>query len=60
VLWGSGSFREARALLGPPHAEPAELVREIQAELLDVSGWSFVLYQRLEDVRVALEQQRAA
>jgi len=33
---------------------PAELVREIQAELLDVCGWSFILYQRLDAVLAAL------
>jgi hypothetical protein len=34
--------------------DPVALVREVQAELLDVCGWSFVLFQRLEDVQAAL------
>lgn len=35
-------------------AEPAELIREVQAELLDVCGWSFVLWTRLEAMRADL------
>jgi|GEM_PF-5068185 len=35
--------------------EPAALIREVQEELEDVCGWSFVLWNRLEQVKRALE-----
>lgn len=34
---------------------PMELLGEIQAELLDVCGWSFVLWHRVESLREALK-----
>jgi len=37
-------------------ADPAELVRQIEEELLDVCGWSFVLVVRLRRLRAAAEQ----
>ena len=33
---------------------PAELVAELQQEALDLAGWGFVLWQRLEAMRAAL------
>ena len=35
--------------------EPLELVREIEEELLDVSGWAFILWSRIHDLRAAVE-----
>ncbi|HEX9621809.1 MAG TPA: hypothetical protein VF989_16805 [Polyangiaceae bacterium] len=35
-------------------AEPAVLVAELQAEALDLAGWGFVLFRRLERMRAAL------
>jgi len=34
--------------------EPLELVREIQQECLDITGWGFVLYCRLSAIEAAL------
>ena len=34
--------------------DPATLLDEIQAEILDISGWSFVLYRRIEAMKEAL------
>jgi len=34
---------------------PVDLAAEIQDELIDICGWSFVLWSRLETMRVALE-----
>jgi hypothetical protein len=34
--------------------DPAKLLAEVQAELLDVAGWAFVLWVRLERIREAL------
>lgn len=36
-------------------ADPRRLLQELQQELLDVSGWGFILWQRLERVRQCLE-----
>jgi len=36
-------------------ADPQQLLRELQQELLDVSGWGFILWRRLERVRQCLE-----
>jgi len=36
-------------------ADPRQLLRELQQELLDVSGWGFILWRRLERVRQCLE-----
>jgi len=33
--------------------EPAELLGELQQEALDLAGWGFVLFQRLEAARIA-------
>lgn len=43
-------------------ADPATLLTEIQAELEDVAGWSFVLWCRLQRLKKALRaaQERAA
>lgn len=38
---------------------PADLVREVQAELLDVCGWSYILFQRLEAIRIVFESADA-
>lgn len=35
---------------------PAELVGEIEQELLDVCGWAFVLHERLQRLRAKLSQ----
>jgi hypothetical protein len=35
-------------------AEPAVLVAELQAEALDLAGWGFILWTRLEAMRAAL------
>lgn len=40
--------------------EPAELVGEVQAELLDVCGWAYVLWVRLEAMRTALAPKAPA
>lgn len=37
--------------------DPAELVAEVQQELLDVCGWAYVLWIRLEAVRQALQMR---
>jgi hypothetical protein len=34
---------------------PLALITEIQEELLDVAGWGFILWTRLEGIRKALE-----
>lgn len=34
---------------------PAELVAELQAEALDLAGWGFILWCRLQRMREALE-----
>lgn len=39
-------------------ADPAALLAELQQEALDLAGWGFVLFQRLEAAQNAL--QRAA
>ena len=36
-------------------AEPLQLIREVQEELEDVCGWSFVLWHRLEAAKRALQ-----
>lgn len=36
--------------------QPLELMDEIQEELLDICGWSFVLFTRLQKVRDALQE----
>ena len=35
-------------------ADPADLLSEIEQELLDVCGWSFLLWTRLQKVRAAM------
>jgi hypothetical protein len=35
-------------------AEPAVLVRELQLEALDLAGWGFILFRRLESMQAAL------
>jgi hypothetical protein len=37
---------------------PAELIGELQQEALDLAGWGFVLWCRLEAMRVAAEPVR--
>jgi hypothetical protein len=32
-------------------ADPDELLRELQQEALDLAGWGFVLYRRIEAMR---------
>ena len=44
VAYGDASFSR----------DPAELVGELQQEALDLAGWGFVLWCRLERVRAAL------
>lgn len=34
--------------------DPAELVAELQAECLDLAGWGFVLFERLQAAQAAL------
>ena len=36
--------------------DPAELLREIDEELLDVCGWAYVLHCRIAAMRVAVEE----
>jgi hypothetical protein len=36
-------------------ADPDELLRELQQEALDLAGWGFVLFRRIEAMRAALE-----
>jgi hypothetical protein len=36
--------------------EPAELLGELEQEVLDLAGWGFVLFQRLEAMRAALAE----
>ncbi len=38
-------------------ADPAELLAELQQEALDLAGWGFVLWSRLEAMRAALDQR---
>ena len=35
-------------------ADPKLLMQELQQECLDISGWGFVLWSRLEAMRVAI------
>ena len=35
--------------------DPEELIQEIQEELLDVSNWGFILWQRLERIREVMK-----
>lgn len=35
--------------------DPKQLLDEIQQELLDISGWSFVLFCRIREMRRAIE-----
>ncbi len=44
--YGDSSFRRPRA----------ELLDEVQEELLDVCGWSYILWIRLERLRAKLAQ----
>jgi hypothetical protein len=37
-------------------ADPDELLRELQQEALDLAGWGFVLYRRIEGMRRELER----
>lgn len=37
---------------------PLRLIDEIQQELIDVANWSFVLWQRLEQMRIAVSNAR--
>ncbi|HKY37209.1 MAG TPA: hypothetical protein VJN18_14800 [Polyangiaceae bacterium] len=39
--------------------DPAELIAELQQECLDLAGWGFVLFERLEKARRALETLEA-
>ena len=39
-------------------ADPAELLEEIQQEALDLAGWGFVLWHRLEALRAAISRAR--
>jgi len=39
----------------PDTRDPADLLSEIEEELLDVCGWSFVLWCRLHRLRVILD-----
>ena len=36
------------------HREPDALLAELQQEALDLAGWGFILFQRLERAREAL------
>lgn len=36
-------------------ADPDELLRELQQEALDLAGWGYVLFRRIEAMREALE-----
>lgn len=36
--------------------KPLDLMNEIQEELLDICGWSFVLFTRLKKVQNALQE----
>lgn len=33
------------------HRPPAELIQELQLEALDLAGWGFILWERLERMR---------
>jgi hypothetical protein len=35
--------------------DPTELIAELQQECLDLAGWGFVLFERLERAKKALE-----
>jgi hypothetical protein len=37
-------------------ADPQALLTEIETELLDLAGWGFVLWSRLQTIRAALER----
>lgn len=41
------------------HRDPADLIGELQAEALDLAGWGFVLFVRLEKARAAIAAERA-
>jgi hypothetical protein len=49
VAYGDASFSKA----------PAELVAELQQEALDLAGWGFVLWSRLERMRLASPRYRS-
>ena len=36
--------------------DPAELLREIQEELLDISGWGYIVWCRMNDMLGALDE----
>jgi hypothetical protein len=40
--------------------EPAELLREIDEEIADVCGWSFILHVRVRRLIESIESQRRA
>jgi hypothetical protein len=46
VAYGDKSFRRS----------PEELLGELQQEALDLAGWGFILFARLEAAREALRQ----
>jgi hypothetical protein len=57
---------EARLLVGREvygersfEKPPAELAGEVEEELLDVCGWSFILWTRVRAIRAALEEKAA-
>lgn len=50
VTYGDRSFE----------ADPAHLLDELQQETLDLAGWGFVLWSRLEAMRTALRNSRPA
>ena len=37
-------------------ADPAELLAELQQEALDLAGWAFVLFTRIQQMRAALTE----
>jgi hypothetical protein len=38
--------------------DPLILANEIQEELLDVANWAFIMHNRIENLAVAIRQQR--
>jgi hypothetical protein len=38
--------------------DPLILANEIQEELLDIANWAFIMHNRIENLAVAIRQQR--
>lgn len=53
LIMGADSYGDT-SFLRPP----SELLSEIAEELMDVTGWAFILWTRIQEMQQTLEEQK--